>query len=109
MSKPYVVVQSKYSGLDALKLTEPPFDGIIYVYGKVSLDADEENGSVRLAFDYEVLDYNNKVLTDKKPFENYIGQILEDLIHEQVNDNSLIYTGGVDENRTEDSNESDLR
>jgi hypothetical protein len=107
-NKPYVVVQSKYSGLDALKLTEQPFEGIIYSYGKIDFEEDEANDTVRLKFEYEILDDNGKKFTDKKPFENYIGKILEELIHEGIEENSLIYTGGVDENRTKDSDESDL-
>jgi hypothetical protein len=108
MSKPYVVVASKFKGVDAIKLTEQPWEGIIYSYGKVNLEEDEEADIVRLKFDYEVHDYNNKTLTDKKPFETYIGNILEELIHEGLAENNLTYTGGVDENRTEDSSESDL-
>jgi hypothetical protein len=42
-----------------------------------------------------------------KPFEAYIGKILEQLIHIGVEENSITYTGGIDENRTEDSNQSD--
>ena len=108
MSKPYTVVQSKYTGLDAIKLTEQPFEGIIYSYGKVEFDEDELNDTIHLKFDYEVHDYNNKTLTDKKPFESYIGKILEELIHEGIEENNLTYTGGVDENRAKDSSESDL-
>lgn len=108
MSKPYTVVQSKYTGLDAIKLTEHPFDGIIYAYGKIEFEEDEENDSLHLKFDYEILEDAGKGLTDKKPFEEYIGKILEDLIHEGIEENNLVYTGGVDENRTKDSDESDL-
>jgi hypothetical protein len=108
MSKPYVVVASKIKGLDALKLTEQPWEGIIYSYGKVEFDEDELNDTIHLKFDYEVHDYNNKTLTDKKPFESYIGKILEELIHEGIEENNLTYTGGVDENRAKDSSESDL-
>jgi len=108
MSKPYVVVESRIDGHDAIKLTEEPFSGIIYTYGKVEFDEDEANSTVHLKFEYEVLDYNHKQLTDKKPFEKYIGKILEDLIHEGIQENNLTYTGGVDENRNQDSSESDL-
>ena len=108
MSKPYTVVQSRIDGLDAIKLTEEPFSGIIYTYGKVGFEEDEANSTIHLKFEYEILDYNQKHLTDKKPFENYIGKILEDLIHEGIAENNLTYTGGVDENRNKDSSESDL-
>lgn len=103
---PIQILERKHDGLSAVKLTEEPFEGIIFSYGKVSLDANEETQTLKINFDYEVHDMNNKVITDKKPFEEYIGKILEELIHLGVQDNSITYTGGVDENRTEDSGES---
>ena len=108
MNKPYVVVQSKYSGLDAIKLTEQPFEGIILTYGKIEFEEDEVNDVLHMKFEYEILDDNNKKFTDPAPFEHYIGEILKDLINDGIQNNSLTYTGGVDENRTKDSNESDL-
>jgi hypothetical protein len=108
MSNPrYVVVESKQAGLEAIKLTEGAFEGIIYTYGKVSFDEDEANDKVHIHFEYDILDYNNKGLTDKAPFEQYIGDILQELIHEGIERNNLTYTGGVDENRNEDSEQSD--
>ena len=104
---PIIVTENIHNGLQAIKLTEGAFEGIIYTYGKVSIDADEENDSATLKFDYEILDYAEKGLSDKKPFEKYIGNILEHLIHEGIQENNLTYTGGVDENRTEDSKQSD--
>ena len=102
---PIQVLESRKDGLQAIKLLEEPFEGIIYTYGKVSLD--EEGDSLHLKFEYEILDYNDKTLVKMEPFESYIGKILEELIHQGVKENSLVYTGGVDENRTKDSNESD--
>jgi len=103
----YVVVENRNNGHDAIKLTESPFDGIIYEYGKVSFEENEEESSLHIKFDYEILDYNNKVLTDTKPFEKYIGDILQELLHEGIAKNNLTYTGGVDENRTGDPSEPD--
>jgi hypothetical protein len=108
MSNPrYTVVESKRDGLQAIKLTEGAFEGIIYTYGKVTFDEDEANDKIHLRFEYDILDYNNKGLTDKAPFEQYIGDILQELIHEGIERNNLTYTGGVDENRTKDSEQSD--
>ena len=106
--KNYVVVKSKVDNHDAIRLTAEPYSGIIYSYGVVSFTPDYENETLRLHFEYEIHDNASKEF-DKTIFENYIGDILQDLIHEGIADNILTYTGGVDENRTEDSNESDLR
>lgn len=105
---PIQILESRKDGLQAIKLLEEPFEGIIYTYGKVKLDADESKGELKIAFEYEILDYNDKKLVKMDPFESYIGKILEELLHQGVADNSITYTGGVDENRTKDSDESDL-
>jgi hypothetical protein len=104
---PIVVMESKSTGLQAIKLTEGAFEGIVYTYGKVEFGEDDQNDKVSIKFEYEILDYADKGLTDKKPFEQYIGDILVELIHQGIANNDLVYTGGVDENRTKDSEQSD--
>lgn len=104
---PFSILENKHNGMHAVKLTGGPFEGIIYTYGKVSFDEDEANDTIRLAFEYEIIDSADKGMTDMKPFETYIGKILEELIHQGVKENNLSYTGGIDENRAEDSNKSD--
>ena len=108
MNKPYVVMENKHNDLQAIKLTEEPFSGIMYTYGKVTIGEDEEIATIH--FEYEVLDWADKVLSDKEPFEKYIGDILTELLHEGVRDNNLTYTGGtdIDANRTKDSEQSDI-
>jgi hypothetical protein len=103
--KQFVVVENKRTGMDAIKLTSEPYSGIIYTYGKVEFTPDEENSTLKIKFDYEILDYASKQF-DLSIFESYIGEILTDLIHEGIAENSISYTGGVDENRTEDPEQS---
>jgi hypothetical protein len=105
---PFQTVESRKTGVTALKLTEEPYCGIIYSYGMVSFHEDKENDKLNLKFEYEILDYAGKQINDKAEFEKYIGVLLEELIHIQIAENSVVYTGGVDENRTKDSDESDL-
>jgi len=106
----YQVLEHKHSGLQAIKLTEGAFEGIIYTYGKVSFDPDEKNDSLHLKFEYEILEDGDKGMTDMKPFEAYIGDILQELLHQGVAENNLTYTGGteIDANRTKDSEQSDI-
>jgi hypothetical protein len=110
MNKPYVILEHKHNGMQAIKLTAEPFEGIIYSYGKISFNADEEERALHLKFEYDVLDWNNKGLTNPKPFEQYIGKLLEEMIHEGIQENNLTYTGGtdIDANRTKDSEQSDI-
>ena len=105
--RPHRVVESKKSGVQALQLTEHPYGGIIFSFGKVDFEEKDTGGEKALCikFDYEVhddagLDYN------KEEFERYLGDFLQELIWYGLENNDLVYTGGVDENRTEDSNES---
>ena len=107
MNKEYVILEHKHAGLQAIKLLTEPFSGIIYTYGKIEFEEDVENNSLRLKFEYEILDGADKGMTDKAPFESYIGYLLEEMIHDGIEKNNLTYTGGVDENRTKDSEQSD--
>lgn len=105
---PIKVMESKTDGLQAIQLTEGAFEGIIYTYGKVDFDEEPETDTVCLKFEYEIHDYAGKGLADKAPFEQYIGKILEELIHLGIANNDITYTGGINENRTKDSEQSNL-
>ncbi len=74
-----------------IELLEGPYEGIIYKYGRVEFI--EESDSLRIRFDYELADGTK--LDDK--FVQYIGPILSELIEQGVMNNSITYTGGVDE------------
>ena len=106
----YTTVESKTSGLEAIKLLADPYSGIIFTYGKVSFDVDDANDHLKIKFDYDILhdpvsERNNFV---KEDFENYIGDLLQELLHKELAKNNVTYTGGVDdENRTGDIIESD--
>lgn len=89
--KPYKVVNDQW-----IELTEGPYEGIIYKYGRVQLI--EEDESLRVRFEYQLADGTR--LDDK--FVQYIGPILSEMIEEGLLKNSIVYTGGVelDENRS---------
>lgn len=93
----YQTVESKSTGLEAVRLTDEPYSGIIFQYGRVEFIEDPENDRLRMKFDYEVLDKNNKEF-QPEPFERYIGDLLTQLVMAGILTNSLTYTGGVDEN-----------
>lgn len=97
---PFVVVESRKTGVDALKLTSGPYRGIIFSYGKVNFD-EQDDGTCKLHFDYEV--HENHMEYVKEEFEQYIGDLLVFIIADQLAKNEIIYTGGIDENRNEDS------
>jgi hypothetical protein len=104
----YVTVQNRKDGMDAIKLLDEPFSGIIFTYGRVSFEEDRTNDHLKINFEYEILDDNSKKFSDTKPFEKYIGDLLQELIHKGIEENNLTYTGGIDnENRTGDLIEPD--
>lgn len=88
--KPYKILDDQW-----IELTEGPYTGIVYKYGRVNLI--EEGDSLRIQFDYE-LDDESRLDND---FVQHIGPILSDLIEEGLMKNSIVYTGGIDENRAE--------
>ena len=96
---PFVVVENRNTGHDALKLTSGPYRGIIFSYGKVSFD--EQGDTCKLNFEYEV--HENHMEYDQTEFETYIGDLLQFIIMDQLQKNNITYTGGIDENRNEDS------
>lgn len=79
-----------------IELTEGPYEGIVYRYGRVQLI--EEDDQLRVRFEYE-LDDGSRLDSN---FIQYIGPILTDLIEEGLLKNNIVYTGGTDENRTKD-------
>ena len=102
---PFVVLESASTGAYRLKLTEPPYAGIIFSYGKVSFD--ESGDSCTMSFEYDVHE-DTGVTYIKEELEKYLGDLLQLIILEQLQRNSVSYTGGVDENRTTDSEQTDL-
>ena len=88
--KPYKINDDQW-----IELTEGPYMGIVYKYGRVNLI--EEDDSLRIQFEYE-LDDGSRLDID---FVQHIGPILSDLIEEGLIKNSIVYTGGMDENRAE--------
>jgi hypothetical protein len=109
MIKPYEVLGANPQGFHLIKLTEGDFSGIIYSYGKVGFI--EEDDMMKLQFEFNVHEssgHDFEGLKSNTDFTTHIGDILTDMIVEQIAKNEVVYTGGVDENRTDDSSESDL-
>lgn len=106
---PFKLIEPKNNeSVYAVELTDGPFRGMIYEYGKVELHEIPGTDQVKLAFEYN---QHNTTFTDfqfdRVEFERVAGEILHHLIEEGLKDNSIVYSGGVDENRENDSVESD--
>ena len=102
--KNYTLLDDDVDGLYKILLTDGKYKGIIYTYGRVRLL--EEDDVLRVQFEYNI---QENPVGDVNPteFRSHIGDILVDMLEENLLKNSLVYTGGVDENRTKDFNQSD--
>lgn len=101
MIKPYELLDEDSNGNQFIKLTSNQYSGIIYTYGRVRLL--EEDDQLRVQFEYDIQE-NPVGFVDRDKFRNHIGDILIDLLEENLLKNNIVYTGGTDENRTANSN-----
>ena len=90
-NKPYVYVQREMDDFSCIKITEGKFKDVIYHYGKVGFAGEEDSqGKMPLKFDYTVLKKPDNVDTlDNQEFIDYIGDILVELLDEQVKNGTL--------------------
>lgn len=102
-------LESKEDGTVAVQLLDEPYTGMIISYGAVAFDSITENagetGAV-LKFEYDIHD-DGGLTYDKFELETRLGDILIELIEEGLQNNTLIYSGGVDEARNSNLIESD--
>ncbi len=105
---PFKLIEPKNDeSVYTVELTDGPFKGMIYEYGKVELQELPGQDSVKLAFEYTNHNLAVKDMKfDRVEFERVAGEILQHLIEEGLKNNSIVYSGGVDENRENDSIES---
>ena len=101
---PHAIVEQEFNGekIHAIRLQETPYNDIIISYGRVSFKADEATDTLSISFEYELIEDNDQDY-DVKEFENYIGQLLQEIIIFEMGRNNLIFTGGTDDNRKDNS------
>ena len=80
---------------EVVQLVEGPYSGITYRYGGVKLTPDYGTDTLKLKFDYEVVSGN--LPEGVGEFHNYIGDILQELIVEQLGAHQVVYAGGEGE------------
>lgn len=95
MIKQYELLDEDSNGNQLIKLTSSEYSGIIYTYGRVRLL--EEDDHLRVQFEYDIQENPVEEVNPVK-FRNHIGDILIDLLEENLLKNNVVYTGGIDEN-----------
>ena len=81
MIKQYELLDEDYNGNQLIQLTSKEYSGIIYTYGRVRLL--EEDEQLRVQFEFDI--HENPVgFVDRDKFKNHIGDILIDLLEENL-------------------------
>ena len=95
MSVKWSWVTRKEDKQASLRISEGKFEGVVYSYGKVVLPVEHkinDEGDLPFKFEYSILDNAN---IDRKEFGNdfftIIGDILVDIIDEQLQEENLEY------------------
>mgnify|MGYP000023302458 CR=1 FL=1 len=90
----YTFVENKDKTWTGIGLTEKAgkYQGVVYKYGKVSVDENKNNEDATLQFEWDMLDSNGlpKEMIGEDFFQ-LIGDILQDIILEQLDKDELQY------------------
>ena len=91
----FVYVTTKEQDQTCIGLTDKSgkYHGVVYKYGKVSFAKEEDaDGNLPLRFEWDIIDSNGlpKELIDDD-FFNLIGDVLYDILDQQLNDGNLQY------------------
>ena len=90
-NKRYIFAQRQEDDFTCLKLTEGKYKDIIYKYDKVKFAPEaNEKGEIPLKFTYDIYLNPNKVDVEDVEFRNYIGDILIELVEEQLKNGTLV-------------------
>ena len=93
MTKFYKICEVSANGVCPIQITRGKFNGIKYAYGRVAIEELEDNA--KLSFEYDIFDG----VVDENSIEEFkkmTGDILKDILIEQLDSNEVIYTGGTD-------------
>ena len=95
----YTFVENKDQTWQGIGLTEKAgkYQGVVYKYGEVSVKEDEENDTASLQFEFDVLDSNGlpkEMINDD--FFKIIGDVLQDILREQLEQDSMQYVNTDD-------------
>jgi len=91
-NKRYTYAQREGEEFSCIKLTEGKYKDVVYHYGKVGF-AKEENkdGTLPMKFDYTIKQNpNNLDLNENVDFLNYIGDILIEILEQQLKDGTAV-------------------
>ena len=95
MPENYTYVSRGTEQWSSIMITKGEYEGVIYQYGRVSVAEEEnEDGTMPLSFDYNVIDqngHNKEKLDSSVEFKNILGDILVEILDEQLEAGNLEY------------------
>ena len=83
-TKPYTFAQRQDDDYTCIKLTEGKYTEVIYKYGNVGFKEVEDSEKLSVIFDYNIMKNPKDVDIDEQEFIDNIGDILIDLVEEQL-------------------------
>jgi len=88
----YEVIDKSINGFSPIKIIDGEFKDIEFCYGSVAIEEDQEKDCATLKFDYTILTGEPKNVDG---FQETIGDILKNILEEQLTKNEVVYAGGV--------------
>jgi|TARA_B100000902_G_C27089913_1_gene803296 hypothetical protein len=89
-NKRYVFAQKTGADYTAIKLLDPKYSNVIYKYGKVRFAKEEKaDGTLPMKFDYDILSNPESKDIDNQEFIDFIGDILIEVMEQQLNDGKV--------------------
>ena len=91
-NKRYAFAQRQGDDFSCIKILEGKYEGIIYKYNNVKLSQTENaDGELPLKFTYDIMANPNDDDIKSIDFRNYIGDILVEVMEEQLKNGKIIF------------------
>jgi len=91
-NKRYAFAQRQGDDFSCVKILDGQYEGIIYKYNQVKISQTENaDGQLPLKFTYDIMANPNKEDIKSTDFRNYIGDILVEVMEEQLKNGKVIF------------------
>ena len=91
-NKRYAFAQRQGDDFSCIKIMDGQFEGVIYKYNNVKLSQTENaDGELPLKFTYDIMANPNDEDIKSIDFRNYIGDILVEVMEEQLKNGKIIF------------------
>ena len=91
-NKRYAFAQRQGDDFSCIKIMDGQYEGIIYKYNNVKISQTENaDGELPLKFTYDIMANPNKEDIKSTDFRNYIGDILIEVMEEQLKNGKILF------------------